>query len=464
MMRESLDVFFEPKSVAVVGASPKPEKLGCIVIENLINMGYPGKIYPVNPNYAEIQGLKAYPNVKDIPGRVDAGIILVPAEAVVEVLRELVEIGVKHAVISSGGFSEVDEEGMKRQRELVEISKKSGMRIIGPNTTGIVSTPGRFSTTFVRGDVRPGSVAYVAQTGIFGGLTSSLISTREHFGISRIIGLGNKIDVDDADALEYLENDPETKVIIMYIEGLKDSRRFMEVAKRVSRKKPILAMKAGKTPAGARASRSHTYSLAANDMIIDAAFKQAGVIRVNNYMDLINYAKAFAFQQPPRGNRVGVLSPSGGLAVMSADVCQTIGLDLAKISDETMRKLREASPAIIEVGNPYDIWLSITKMGADSAYSIAIESMMKDDNVDAILAGFGPAEGFQLKDPSIISAASKKNPDKPIVAYATGDWRLVERLREALEKQSIPVYYSPEDAAEALIVMYRYSRIRAGFR
>jgi len=463
-MRMSLDLFFKPKSVAVVGASPKPEKLGYIVIENLIKMGYPGKIYPVNPNYTEIQGLRAYPSVKNIPGLIDLVIILVPADAVIEVLKELAEKGVKHVVISAGGFSEVDEEGVKRQREIVEIGRNAGIRIIGPNTTGIVSTPDRFSTTFVRGYVRPGTVAYVAQTGIFGGLTSSLISTREYFGISRIIGLGNKVDVDDADALEYLENDPETEVIIMHIEGLKESRRFLEVARRVSRKKPIVALKAGKTPAGAKASHSHTASLATNDAIVDAAFKQAGVIRVSNYMDLVNYAKAFAYQQLPRGNRIGVISPSGGLGVMTADVCQTVGLDLARFSDETLSNFKEASPSIIEVGNPYDIWPSITKIGIDTAYKIAIESMIKDENVDSILAGFGPAEGFELRDPSFISAASRKHRDKPIVTYATGDWRMVEQMRQTLEKQSVPVYYSPEDAAQALTVMHRYSRIRAGSR
>jgi len=462
LMRKSLDVFFRPESVAVIGASPKREKLGYAVIENLIRMGYPGKIYPVNPNYPEIQGLKAYPSVKELPEPADVGVILVPAEASVEVLKELVERGVMHVVIVTGGFGELDEKGLKMQQEIVEISKKTGVRIIGPNTTGIVSTPGRFSTTFTRGYIRPGSVAYVAQTGIFGGLVSSLISTREYFGISRIIGLGNKVDVDDADALEYLENDSETKVIIMHIEGLKDGRRFMEVASRVSRKKPILALKSGRTPAGAKASYSHTASLAANDAIVDAAFKQAGVIRVNDYMELVNYAKVFAFQKPPRGNHVGVLSISGGLGVMTADACEKVGLEIVRFSDETTRRLREASPPIIEIGNPYDIWPSISTVGVNTAYKIGIDAMMKDQNVEAILAGFGPAEGLELENPSLISDASKKNPDKPIVAYATGDWHLVERTREALEKLSIPVYYSPEDAAQALTIMYQYSRIKSG--
>ena len=459
LMRKDLDVFFKPESVAIVGASPKREKLGYAVIENLIRMKYPGKIYPVNPNYSEIQGLKAYPNAKELPETVDVGVILVPAEATVEVLRELVDTGVRRVVIVTGGFSELDKKGAKWQQEIAEISKNLGVRIIGPNTTGIVSTPGRFTTTFTRGAVKRGSVAYIAQTGIFGGLVSSWISTREAFGISRIIGLGNKVDVDDADALEYLENDPETKVVIIHIEGLKDGRRFLEVAKRVSRKKPILTLKSGRTPAGVKASYSHTASLAANDAIVDAAFKQAGVIRVDDYLDLLNYAKAFAFQEPPQGKRVGIASISGGLGVMTADACERMGLEVARFTDRTLGKLREVSPPIIEVGNPYDIWPSISTVGANSAYRVGINAMMEDQNVDAILAGFGPAEGIELEDPSVISCASRRNPNKPILAYAIGDWHMVEKTREALEKGRIPVYYSPEDAVQALSIMYRYSRI-----
>ncbi|MBS7623806.1 CoA-binding protein [Candidatus Bathyarchaeota archaeon] len=462
-MKTSLDTFFDPKSVAVIGASNTPGKLGYIAIENLMKIGYPGKIYPVNPKVSEVLGLKAYPNVKDIPGPVDVGLVLVPAEVAIGVIADLAEKGVKHAVVVAGGFGEVDEKGASRQEQMVEIARKAGMRIIGPNTTGIISSPARFSTTFQAGvELRPGPAAYISQTGNFASITFKWILSKEHFGISRVIGLGNKCDVDDADALEYLETDPETKVIAMYIEGIKNGRRLIEVARRVAKKKPILALKSGRTSAGSRAAHSHTASLAADDTIVDAAFKQAGIIRVRNYMDLVNYTKAFVYQQPPRGNRVGVITPSGGLGVITADACESSGLQVARLSEETLERFRKASPPFIDVGNPYDIWPSVSLVGMDEAYRVAIESMFEDRNVDAIVAGFMVTKGFtELKDNSFIAAASRKHSDKPIVVFATSEWEMVDRMQADLENQSVPVYTSPELAVEALATMYRYSVIRA---
>jgi acetyl coenzyme A synthetase (ADP forming)-like protein len=462
-MKTSLDTFFSPKSVAVVGASKTPGKLGYIAIENLLKIGYQGKIYPVNPKVDEVLGLKAYPNVKDIPGPVDVGLVLVPAEATVSVIKDFAEKGIKHAVIVAGGFGEVDENGAKMQREILDVAGKSGMRIIGPNTTGLISTPSRFSTTFQAGvDLRPGPAAYIAQTGNFASITFKWILSKEHFGISRVIGLGNKCDVDDADALEYLESDPETKVIAMYIEGLKDGRKFVEVARRVVKKKPVLALKSGRTSAGSKAAHSHTASLAANDVIVDAALKQAGVIRVKNYMDLINLTKAFVYQQPPRGNRVGIITPSGGLGVITADACESSGLEVARLTDETLNKFKKASPPFIDVGNPYDIWPSVSFVGMDEAYKVAINSMFEDKNVDAIIGGFMVTKGFtELKDNSFIAAASRRHPEKPIIVFATSEWEMVDKMQADLEKQGVPVYISPEMAAEALATLYRYSRIRA---
>jgi len=250
-------------------------------------------------------------------------------------------------------------------------------------------------------------------------------------------------------------------VIAMYIEGLRDGRHFVEVASRVTKKKPILALKSGRTPAGSMAAHSHTASLASDDAIIDAAFRQSGVIRVNNYMDLVNYTKAFVYQQPPRGNRVGMVTPSGGLGVIGADACQMLGLEIATFAEETLDKFRSASPSFIKVGNPYDIWPSVTQVGTDEAYRIAVESMFEDKNVDAIIVGFQITEGFELKDLGFISAASRRHPEKPVIAYATSDWRMVEQMRETLEKQSVPVYYSPEEAAQVLAAMYKYSLVRA---
>lgn len=462
-MKTSLDTFFNPKSVAVIGASNTPGKLGYIAVENLMKIGYPGKIYPVNPKVDEVLSLKAYPNVKDIPGPVDVGLVLVPAETAIGVIADLAEKGVKHAVVVAGGFGEVDEKGASRQQQMVEIAQKAGMRIIGPNTTGIVSSSARFSTTFQAGvELRLGPAAYISQTGNFASITFKWILSKEHFGISRVIGLGNKCDVDDADALEYLEKDPETKVIAMYIEGIKNGRRLIEVARRVAKKKPILALKSGRTSAGSKAAHSHTASLAANDTIVDAAFRQAGIIRVKNYMDLINYTKAFVYQQPPKGNHVGIISPSGGLGVITADACESSGLQVAKLTDETLNKFRKASPPFIDVGNPYDIWPSVSLVGMDEAYRIAVESMFEDKNVDAIIAGFMVTKGFtELKDNSFIAAASRKHPEKPIMVFATSEWEMVDRMQADLEKQSVPVYISPEMAAEALATMYKYSVVRA---
>ncbi|MCZ2845384.1 MAG: CoA-binding protein, partial [Candidatus Bathyarchaeota archaeon] len=298
--------FVEPKSVAIVGASTTPGKLGYVVVENLFNIGYKGKIYPVNPKGGELLGLKIFENVKKIPEVVDVANILIPATAVPDVVKDLAEMGVKNVVISSGGFTEVDEEGAKMQNEIVKTAKEAGMRIIGPNTTGVISAPANFSTTFTSVDeLRVGGASYVSQTGNFGSVTLTWIMTREHFGISRVIGLGNKCDIDDADALEFLGEDPKTKVIGMYIEGLKDGRRFIETGKKAVKRKPVLVLKSGRTKAGAKAAASHTASLAADDAIVDSALRQSGVIRVDNYGDLVNYAKAFIFQPPPKGNRVG---------------------------------------------------------------------------------------------------------------------------------------------------------------
>lgn len=236
--------FFEPKSVAIVGASTTPGKLGYVVVENLFNIGYKGKIYPINPKGGELFGLRIYENVKKIPEVVDVANILIPAAAVPDVVKDLAEMGVKNVVICSGGFSEVNEDGARMQDEIVKTAKEAGIRIIGPNTTGVISAPANFSTTFTNVDeLRVGGASYVSQTGNFGSVTLTWIMTREHFGISRVIGLGNKCDVDDADALEFLGEDPKTKVIGMYIEGLKDGRRFIEAGKKAVKKKTCTCFK-----------------------------------------------------------------------------------------------------------------------------------------------------------------------------------------------------------------------------
>jgi len=453
--------FVEPKSVAIVGASTTPGKLGYVVVENLFNIGYKGKIYPVNPKGGELLGLKIFENVKKIPEVVDVAHVLIPAAAVLGVVKDLAEMGVKNVVISSGGFTEVDEEGAKMQDEIVKTAKEAGMRIIGPNTTGVISAPANFSTTFTNVDeLRVGGASYVAQTGNFGSVTLTWIMTKEHFGISRVIGLGNKCDIDDADALEFLGEDTKTKVIGMYIEGLKDGRRFIEAGKKAVKKKPVLVLKSGRTEAGAKAAASHTASLAADDSIVDSALRQSGVIRVDNYGDLINYAKAFIFQPPPKGNRVGVITPSGGLGVVTSDALETRGLKVATLSENTIKKFEEISPPIIEVRNPFDIWPAVSNHGLEKCYECGLKGMLEDPNVDAVLMGLMLAKGWDLENIDPLIDTLMKHPNKPVISYGSGDWQLTEKLKTKFEKHKkvrIPMYEFPEQASDVISAMYKYT-------
>jgi len=465
MTKLGLETFFNPKSVAVIGASKTPGKLGYNAVQNLLNIGFKGKIYPVNPKGGEVLGIKIYPNVKDIPEPVDVGQILVPAPFVVDIMKDLAEKGVKYVVIITGGFTEAGEDGAKMEGEIMRIAKKAGMRVIGPNTTGILSAPASFSTTFLNFDnMRVGGASYIAQTGNFASITLLWILTKEHYGLCRVIGLGNKCDVDDADALEFLGEDPKTKVVGIYVEGLKNGRRFIEVAKKAAKKKPVLVLKSGRTKAGARAAASHTASLAADDAIIESALRQAGVIRVKHYIDLVNYAKAFIYQPPPKGNRMGVITPSGGLGVVMADTIESSGLSIKPFSGETLKKLEEITPPLIKVGNPFDIWPAVSAIGNVKSFDEGLKAIIADPEIDGVILGIMQNKGVdELKDIDFIIETAKKYPDKPIVSFATGEYQLVEKLRKALETNPevrIPLYYYAEQACEVMSVMYEYTERR----
>jgi len=453
---EGLRTFFEPKSVAIVGASRTPGKAGYEVIKNLLANEYAGRIYPVNPNADEILGYKAYTSIKDLPEIPDVTVIIIPASLTVEALRECADKGVKAVVIASGGFAEVDENGAALQNEIVQIARSSGMRVIGPNTSGIVSTPRKFTTTFFPlGKIRRGSVAYIAQTGNFATHTMKWILTSENYGVSRVIGLGNKCDVDDAEALEFLGDDPETKVICMYLEGFKNGRRLLEIASKVSKKKPIIALKGGWTVAGARAALSHTASLATDNVIVDAAFKQAGIVRVQRYTDLMNSAKAMAFQPLPKGNRVAILAPSGAMGVIAADACEKLGLEVVNLSERTLQRISSISPAWIKVGNPIDIWAAVQVQGLEQAYQLGMEAALDDEKVDAVVSILLLTVESAPASLEFIPKICERHPNKPVLISITGDKDLFDRAKIFLENRSVPVYLPVEDACEALAIMYR---------
>jgi len=346
MQAHFLTPFFEPRSVALVGASAVPGKPGHESLRNMLANGYGGKIYPVNPKGGEILGRPVTPSIAELPNSVDLGVVILPAAGTPKALRELAERGVGHVILLAGGFAEVDEGGAQIQQELEEIIRKTGVRVLGPNTSGHTSTSCSFTSTFFPlGQIRRGTVSIIAQTGNFATHTMKYILTGEHFGVCRVIGLGNKIDTDETDALEYLADDPETTAVVAYLESFKRPRRFLEVASEVTRRKPVVMLKSGSTPAGKEAAVAHTAAMASEDRLVDGMLRQAGVVRVWDYTHLILAAKALSMTPLPRGNRVSFLAPSGAMLVALSDLCSRYGLEVPPGLPETVKRLQEITPA-----------------------------------------------------------------------------------------------------------------------
>jgi acetyl coenzyme A synthetase (ADP forming)-like protein len=458
-----LEFFFEPRSVAVVGASRNPFKFGYSLLKNLLDLGFKGQVYPVNPNAEKILGLKAYPRVDVIKGDLDLAIIIVPAAKVPEIMIDCASKHVKGVVICSSGFREAGEAGEKLEKKVVEIAKKAGIRIIGPNTTGILNTSNNFTTSFAPlPKFKKGNVAFIAQTGLFAAAAFWSIMSKQPFGISKIVGLGNKCDVDDAEILEYLANDKDTDVVAIYLEGVKDGRKLFEAFNKIAKIKPTLILKSGKTTLGAKAALSHTGSLAVKDEIFDAACKQTGVIRVEGDLDeLLDITKAFALQPLPKGNRVAIVTVTGGGGVIAADECARRGLQLAPLSNETLNTIRKDMPSWATVNNPIDIEPLFEAVGPEESIRIAVEAVIKDENVDSVVILF-------VAVPRLIPYVDLKNAArylkeinverKPILTYLLGFKDTVEAWTAELEEEKVPVYNSIEQCISALGYMWRYKQ------
>ena len=455
-----LKPFFEAESIAVIGASKKPGKAGNTIVKNLLNAGYRGKIYPVNPSLDQLLGLKVYRDVMDIPGRVDLAVIAIPYKGVVGVVEECAEKGVKGVIIISAGFSETGGEGERFQERLSRIAWERGVRILGPNTSGVISTPNNIVITFFpfQGIAR-GGVSYIAQTGNFATHTLRWILSTEHYGVARIVGLGNKCDVDEADAIEYLAGDPETKVIALYLEDVKDGRRFLEALKKASREKPVVVLKSGRTQAGLRAARTHTAAISTQDKIVDAAIRQGGGIRAQGYMDLIDYPKAFALQPLPRGDRVGIITISGAMGVLASDACEGLGLRVAELGEEALARVKPLYPPWAKISNPLDIWPAAEISGVTEVYKAGMEALLEEDGVNALIVYLMVTREFPL-DIGFIPSLCKKYPGKPVLFSVSGDKNLCEEVRERLEKKGYPVYLPVEPPCRVLATMYNYSRVK----
>jgi len=458
MMKEKFSPFFEPKSVAVIGASATPGRPGNDVIRNILANEYRGKIYLVNPKGGEIHGLAVLPSIADLPDGVDLAIIILAAKDTPSALRACAEKGIRHAVLSAGGFAEVDQ-GVQIQEELVEIIREKNLRVIGPNTSGHTSTPHQFTSTFFPlGKIRRGKVSYIAQTGNFATHTMKYILTGEHFGVSRVIGLGNKIDIDETEALEYLAEDSETSAIVMYLESIKRPRKFLEIAREVTRHKPVVMLKSGSTEAGRHAAVAHTAAMAAEDRLIDAMLRQAGVVRIWDYTHLILAGKAFSMLPLPKGNRVSFLAPSGAMLVVMSDLCVRLGLDVSEIEPATVRRLQDISPPFIRMRNPVDIWASASVHGVEFGYREGMEAVMKDPNIDAVVPILMLTEDTGIPSYDFILDLKNRYPDKPLIVTFSADKKYMDECKNYLEPLGVPTFPEIEQPFEVLSILYRCVR------
>jgi len=455
-MKKELGPFFEPESVAIIGASATPHKPGNEVIKNILANGYEGKLHLVNPKGGEIFGLPVHASISSLPVGIDLAVIILPAKDTPGALRECAKKGIKHVVLSAGGFAEVDESGLRIQHEIVDIIQQTGVSVLGPNTSGHTSTPHRFTSTFFPlGRIRPGKVSYVAQTGNFATHSMKHILTAEHFGVSRVIGLGNKIDIDETDALEYLADDPQTSAIVMYLESIKRPGRFLEVAREVTAHKPVVVLKSGATEAGRHAAVAHTAAMGAEDRLVDGLLRQAGIVRIRNYSHLILAGKALSMAPLPRGARVSFLAPSGAMLVSLADLCVRLGLEVPELTPGALERIQEFSPPFIRMRNPVDIWASASVHGVEFAYREGMEAVLKDPDIDAVIAVLMLTEDTGIPPFDFIVDLAGKYPEKPVLITFSGDKHYEEECKAFIEPLGVPSFPEIEQPFEALSILSR---------
>ena len=445
----NFDKFFNPKSVAVIGASRTAGKLGYAILENL-KISFNGKIYPINPNAGEILGLISYPSVLDIKEPIDLAIIVVPAEIVKSVLENCIKKKINHIIIISSGFSEIGEK--ERELELKKIKKDA--RIIGPNCIGIYKKD-LDMIFFPRNRLkRPpdGSISFITQSGAFGSILLDMMAN-DGVGVSKFISIGNKIDVDEIELIKYLEDDLSTRCIAIYLESVVDGEEFIKVAKKASKIKPIVCFKAGKTEKGIEAVASHTGALAGSSAVYSAAFKQAGIIEAKNSEEIFDFAKALANQPILKDNKIAVVTDGGGFGIVATDTAIQLGLELPSLSNESIKALKSFLPAYATTKNPIDL----TGDATDERYQKSLEVVLKDKNISGVVC-IALMQLPTLTDDIVNVLRDCKVFGKPITICSAGGQYILERNRK-LEAFGVPVYPSPERAVKALAVLYEYGKI-----
>ena len=449
----SLRNFFCPDSVAVIGAAREEEKVGRNIFDNIINSGYKGKLFPVNPKADKIHGIKCYHSVLDIPGDLDLAIIVIPVKFVLQVLEECSKKNTKWAIIISAGFKETGIEGAKRERQLIEKAKDYGIRILGPNCLGIIDTECPINATWSPHMPPRGKIGFITQSGALGTAILDWAITNK-IGFSKFVSLGNKAGISENDLFNDWENDKDTEVITAYIEGITYGREFIRISSKVSKKKPIIVIKSGNTDAGARAVSSHTGTLAGSAKAYEAAFKQAGIIRANNTRDLFNYATAFSYQPLPKGKKVVIITNAGGPAIMAVDECDKSNIFLASLGKETINSLKEFLPEAANFYNPVDI---LGDALADK-YKKTLEVVVKDNNIDAVVVLLTPQAMTQpyRTARAIVEVMENSGKSIPVLTSFMGGSE-VKKAIKFLAENNIPNFDIPKEAIDTLKVMMEYT-------
>lgn len=454
-----LSTFFEPRGVAIIGARSTPG-FGYGIPIVLQVRGWGDRTFLVNPRGGELHGMKVYRSLDEVDGQVDLAIIIVPAPSVPQVMRDVGRKGIRHAIVESAGFAETGPEGALLQEAALEAAREYGIRVIGPNCVGVVNSSNEFSTVEVIEEaMEQGSTAIIAQSGVFGAVMLDMLH-EFWLHISKAVTLGNRMDIDESDMLEYFRTDPATRVIMMYLEGAADGRALLDVLARTAREKPVLVLKSGRSREGREATASHTASMSGEDEIYDAVFKQTGAIRAGSLEELVEMARVFSTQPLPRGRRLAIITSSGSLGVMATDTAVSCGLEVPDLSEATAQRVTENAPGWMNVRNPIDV-------GPSAQFPIALVAALEDPEIDMVLAiTVLPYAIFRVVTSrgstgenwfGKIGEIRAAQPDKPLAVCAVGHHDFIERMRE-ISGASVPVFASPEPAVRALAALHTYAK------
>ena len=463
--KSDLRPFFEPGSVAVFGSLREEWGEGYMVIRNMLHFGFTGDIYPVNPSYSEVLGIKAYPTVNEVKGPIDLAMVITPPPTVPAIIEQCAQKGIKAVIVGTEGFAEAGEAGARLQQQLVDMAHSNGVRLIGPNTIGIVNTSNGLVTNPYPVDydrIWKGNIAYASQTGFVGAQGQPLEDRA--YPISKMCDFGNKCDINEADLLDYLLGDAETKAIALHMEAVKGGRRFMDTLRKVAARKPVLIFKVGRTEQGARASASHTGSLVGSAQVCDTVFKQAGAIQVRTWQEFWEIPKVFASQPLPRGNRFAIVTPTGGAGVVAVDAAVEAGLAIAQLSDATVDRLVRFHANLS--GNPVDLGPSMVLTEDPlSVLEGTISAVLDDANVDC--ATIVLAAGMERWASATVNMFDRlrQHISKPITIWTYGTTvSMTEEVARQLEAMGLPTYRELETAIKALGIAVHYAKVRGALQ